>query len=78
MGAIPPIINLLSHKNSRCVAAATAILSVLTKSSLCRKAIAACGGAQALVAASSNGGFDIQGSTSVANIHAVSVAVGFF
>ncbi len=78
LGAIPPIINLLSHKNSRCVAAATAILSVLTKSSLCRKAIAACGGAQALVAASSNGGFDIQGSTSVANIHAVSVAIGFY
>jgi hypothetical protein len=60
------------------VAAATAILSVLSKSSVCRKAIAAGGGAQALVAASSNGGFDIQGSTSVANIHAVSEAVGRF
>jgi hypothetical protein len=76
LGAIPPIISLLSHKNSRCVAAATAILSVLTKSCVCRKAIAAGGGAQALVAASGNGGFDIQGGTSVANIHAVSVAVG--
>jgi hypothetical protein len=78
LGAITPIINLLRHKNSRCVAAATAILSVLSKSSVCRKAIAAGGGAQALVAASSNGGFDVQGSTSVANIHAVNEAVGRF
>ena len=72
LGAIPPIISLLNHKNSRCVAAATAILAVLTKSSVCRKAVAACGGAHALVAASSTGGCDIRGSTSVANIHAVS------
>lgn len=71
LGAIPPIIGLLRHKNSRCVAAATAVMSVLTKSSACRKAIAACGGAQALVDASSSGGFDIRGGASVANIHAV-------
>ena len=42
LGAIPPIVGLLRHKNSRCVAAATAVMSVLTKSSACRKAIAAC------------------------------------
>jgi hypothetical protein len=71
LGAIAPIVNLLRHKNSRCVAAATAILSVLSKSSACRKVIVACGGAEALLAASSSGGFDVQGSTSVANIHAV-------
>jgi hypothetical protein len=74
LGAIPPIVGLLRHKNSRCVAAATAIMSVLTKSSACRKAITACGGTQALVDASSGGGFDIQGGTSVANIHAVRCA----
>ena len=71
LGAVPPIVNLLRHKNSRCVAAATAVLSVLTKSSACRRAVAACGGAHALIAASSNGGCDIRGGTSVANIHAV-------
>jgi hypothetical protein len=74
LGAIAPIVKLLGHKNSRCVAAATAVLAVLSKSPACRKAIAECGGAQALVTASSNGGFDIQGSASVANIHAVRVA----
>ena len=77
LGAIAPIVKLLGHKNSRCVAAATAVLAVLSKSPACRKAIAECGGAQALVAASSNGGFDIQGSASVANIHAVRVQEAF-